>query len=82
MSRKKQNKHRQQPKQYDYGLLETIFNDMASPLEIARHLDQLLFILCWYQEKEGVQAAWDIYQDIYMLKEVLQQMEKDQRKKE
>ena len=76
MSKKKQKKHPQKPpKQYNYGLLETLFTDMATPGELAHHLDQLLYFLCYYQEKEGVQEAWDMYQDIYMLKELLQQME-------
>ena len=78
MSKKKQAKHpRKPPKQYNYGLLETLFTEMATPGELAHHLDQLLYFLCYYQEKEGVQGAWDMYQDIYMLKEILQQMEKE-----
>ena len=60
---------------YNYHLLDPIFTDFVSPCEVARHLDQLLFILCWYQEHEGIQGYWDIYQDIYMLKEVLLKME-------
>ena len=75
MPQNKNNQPGKAPLTYNYHLLDPIFTDFVSPCEVARHLDQLLFILCWYQEHEGIQGYWDIYQDIYMLKEVLLKME-------
>lgn len=56
---------------YDYSLLEPIFTQIATPREVAWHLDKLLYILFWYQEHEETTGYWHMYEDIYMLKEVL-----------
>jgi hypothetical protein len=55
-----------------YETLETFFEDVASPQEIERHLDQLLYCLVYYEHKEGTQNFFEIYKDIFEFKTVLQ----------
>jgi len=57
---------------YNYQGLETFFDDISSPQEIAGHLDQLLYFLVYYEHKEGVQGFYEIYSDIFEFKQILQ----------
>ena len=57
---------------YNYETLYTFFEDVASPQEIAQHLDQLLYYLVYYEHKEGVQNFFEIYIDIFEFKTALQ----------
>ena len=59
-------------KLYDYETLDTFFEDVASPQEIERHLDQLLYCLVYYEHKEGIQGFYEIYTEIFEFKRVLQ----------
>ena len=59
-------------KVYDYEPLRTFFEDVASPWEIERHLDQLLYFLVYYEHNECVQGFYRIYSDIFEFKRVLQ----------
>ena len=57
---------------YDYQGLESFFEDVSSPQEIALHLDHLLYFLVYYEHKEDVQGFYEIYSDIFEFKQVLQ----------
>lgn len=59
---------------YDYQSLETFFEDISNPQEIALHLDQLLYFLVYYEHNEGIQGFYEIYSDIFEFKSVLQNM--------
>ena len=63
---------------YDYKELQTFFEDVATPQQIALHLDLLLFYLVCHreQEKEHLDDFFRIYADIFDLKRVLQNMSK------
>ena len=63
---------------YDYESLQTFFEDIATPQQIALHLDLLLFYLVCHQEqgKEHLDDFSRIYADIFDLKRVLQNMTK------
>ena len=60
---------------YDYQPLQSYFEDIATPGQIAHHLDQLLFFLVYHQEKEGSQVFYEMYCDIFDFKLVLQRMQ-------
>lgn len=44
--------HKTPTQLYDHETLETFFEDIASPQEIARHLDQLLYFLVYSSTKK------------------------------
>ncbi len=72
-----QQKPDQTPPTYNYQVLEPLFTDIATPLELARHIDQVLFVLAWFEHKgESLKTdCFEIYQSLFMLKELLHEME-------
>jgi hypothetical protein len=60
----------------NYEPLTTFFKDVASPQETALHIDHLLHCLVYYEHKEGIQDFYGIYNEIFELKCVLQNMVK------
>ena len=62
---------------YNYKPLANYLENRASPLETARHIDQLLHALVYYIDKEGlVTGFFRVYTEIFDLKIVLENMEK------
>jgi len=61
-----------EPDHIDYEPLRAFFARMASPQELAAHLEQLLYFLVYYEHKEGVQAFYEIYSNVFEFKRVLQ----------
>jgi hypothetical protein len=79
MSKTNQQNPEQTPPAYNYQILEPLFTDIATPLELAGHIDQALFVLTWYEHQgEALRTdMFNIYQSLFMLKELLQLMEKE-----
>ena len=64
---------------YDYQKLIFFLENTATPGETARHLDQLLYFLVYYVDKEGrLEGFFRTYTEIYDLKCILENMEKDE----
>jgi hypothetical protein len=59
---------------YNYEALEAFFEEISDPQETARHIDHLLHFLVYYEHKEGLQEHYNIYSEIFELKQVLQTM--------
>ena len=64
---------------YDYQKLIFFLENTATPGETARHIDQLLHALVYYINQEGrVEGFFRTYTEIFDLKIVLENMEKDE----
>ena len=62
---------------YDYGPLTRYLENRASPLQTARHIDQLLHAFIYYIDKEGlITGFFRVYTEIFDLKVILEEMEK------
>jgi hypothetical protein len=60
----------------NYEPLTAFFANMASPQELAAHLDQLLYFQVYYEHKEGVQSFYELYSDVFEFKRILQDIPK------
>jgi hypothetical protein len=56
----------------NYEPMTAYFAKMASPQELAAHLDQLLYFLVYYEHREGIQGFYGLYSDVFEFKRVLQ----------